>query len=259
MEGLVFGSIEEALAAYALGPFAFRCAVCGQTHRTDSPAMWDRCLVQLAGDWGLDHTRNPVLVDALAVSGVPLRMTRVPVAPAPALLALTREGVRRAVEGAREQWWQGVAEALATMAKRLADWKKGELEWRWTLASRGGILPGWQWWTETQELARRTGSPVMVWWSQEGREGLVMAAGKAMGRLQRVEAQVILGAGRWLMWLLVRSESDASAVAETIVRLLTETQAGSGRVLLPALADRLPGREGNDTVRGTPEGAGYAD
>jgi len=223
----VFGSIEEALAARALGPFAFRCTVCGQTHRTDFPEGWLRCLVQLSHDWGLTlsfdlaETRS---FDALAEWGVPLEIIMVDIAPASALLALAREELCGVVGDARERWWQRVAEALATMAEKLADWRKGELEWQWVLASRDGILPGWEWWTDTQELARRTHSPVVVWWSQEGREGLVMAAGRQDGRLQYVRARVVLGAGRWVMNMSLRSELNAAAVGERIVRFLVESR-----------------------------------
>lgn len=80
LRDLVFQNFEEALAAYVLGPFLFRCSVCGRTHKSAGRG-WAACAAKLMRDhalssWASPDARHTVLAaDALAAAAGDSAMT----------------------------------------------------------------------------------------------------------------------------------------------------------------------------------------
>ncbi|MEW5932063.1 MAG: hypothetical protein AB1816_00565 [Bacillota bacterium] len=137
---VVFSDLEAARAAFALGPVAFRCTVCGRVHRSQAGG-WQPCARRLESEYGLACVGDRVHVCAFLSSEIACFRPAV-LGPPQALLSVIPDGLWPAVERAAREalagWRDAAEQALAWLAERL-DWEWAKPARWWEFASPAGL------------------------------------------------------------------------------------------------------------------------
>lgn len=128
MRGACFENLDEARAAFALGPMVFRCSVCGRAHRS-AGGGWRPCARRLAAEWGL-------LWDGPGMRPLAFVFSRRPPLSPPVLgspqvvLSVRREVLAGAVRDARAARERAMEQALKKLGARVAGEFAGPGRWQ---------------------------------------------------------------------------------------------------------------------------------
>ena len=223
--GVLFDTLEEARAAFALGPVTFRCNVCGCFHRSAGNG-WRSCAQRLAIEWGLFWDGTGVRPLAYVFSRWPPLSPPVLGSPQ-VVLSVRREVLAGAVRDARAAWERAMEQALRKLGAQAA----GEFAWpgRWQKAYSlceleaagvpesivSDIRSTYCWARGTEALVWRGG---VLW---------VVAIADAVERLTITRGVVWAGGGRAVWWVLA-STASAENLLRWMVRVLHAAGGQSG-------------------------------